>query len=412
MQRVLCFSFLLGAAVTAAAGGLDVRLVLYPGETLPGVPVTVAVAIKNVSDNPVAFDASYLQFDLKDATGSATHLTVEVPTQHWKNEWEPPVRIILRPGEQTKLFIPSGQEFTSPLFAEHAVMNRPGEYDLSISVTGSRGQSGVSNPVHLRVITPVGEDLMIWERLNENRDPPPTSTDTMAACSFITRYPQSEYYRLLSPWCLLRESRSSRKSVDEYAPAVSEAASVLPAPMLDALRYDIGAEYAAAAQNAYSRNDVAQASRLSFRGLAYAKQSADRASTDFGSVAATGLAAQFHTENEWRAFYAKAHAPMQAERALVPFVSCITENGDGTFAAHFGYENPNERFVKRPPGEDNRVQAQASDSKVPTQFRPGRVESAFTIKDVKGSVTWTLNGKAATASVATAPRCSDLGIRE
>ncbi|KAB2846970.1 MAG: choice-of-anchor A family protein [Melioribacteraceae bacterium] len=96
---------------------------------------------------------------------------------------------------------------------------------------------------------------------------------------------------------------------------------------------------------------------------------------------------------------------------ISPILECVINNGDGTYTAHFGYNNPNSVVVNIPIGTDNKFTPGAQNQGQPTSFNPGRTDyfpdSEFTVTfDENTTLVWTLNGKTATASKNSAP-CSE-----
>ena len=109
------------------------------------------------------------------------------------------------------------------------------------------------------------------------------------------------------------------------------------------------------------------------------------------------------------------------------FLECVSDNKDGTYTAHFGYENPNGSPVTVPVGSNNSLTGGGLSSEqliaqTPTYFgRPDVVEgnpgrsapypnSAFQVefKQKKSSekLVWRLNGRTVTADVHSSPHCS------
>jgi hypothetical protein len=91
---------------------------------------------------------------------------------------------------------------------------------------------------------------------------------------------------------------------------------------------------------------------------------------------------------------------------IIPILECVAENGDGTYTAHFGYENPNPFVVV--------VDAKNHQNKFeppptfrtgqPEAFAPGRVEDWFSVLFDGNGLTWVLDGHAVTAN-RNSPRC-------
>ena len=81
--------------------------------------------------------------------------------------------------------------------------------------------------------------------------------------------------------------------------------------------------------------------------------------------------------------------------SVLPIADCITNNGNGTCTAHFGYENTTGVVVTIPVGVNNSFSVGASNRNQPTVFQVGRVTNAFTvIFQTNGSDTssWILKG--------------------
>ncbi len=113
--------------------------------------------------------------------------------------------------------------------------------------------------------------------------------------------------------------------------------------------------------------------------------------------------------------------PVPPKIDVRPIVECVAENGDGTYTAHFGYENRGDVAVEIPIGPQNRVfggGVSGDDQGQPTYFdfpnvlpgRPGRSpfwpDTAFAVTFNGSQITWALNGRQANASAGT-QRCSN-----
>lgn len=413
MLRTFCALLVASLSFTVSGGDLDVRLAITPNWTLPEVPVTVAVTITNAASTPVAFSAAFLQFDITSPDGGSVSQGFEIPEQYGGDRgFKRGQKYVLAPGQRIQLFFPPGGiDFTSPLFNDKNLLHQPGDYDLTVTVKGSGGRTAMSNSAHLSVAQPLGDDSAIWKAMNDpSLEGVHYAALTNFSCPTIRRYPNSQYYRLMAPWCELIEGRAAPGgSLEKYATVALEMGKALPPQGVDALRFEVGRLYAGAASNAYYNNKHAEAARFSNLGRTVGQELSDQASTDFGAVAGAWLKSQFHTETEWRALWDQMMRP-RPEVAISPFVNCVSVSPDGTFSAVFGYENPNNHDMKRSRGEGNVVDAGPNPALGPTEFRPGRLETAFTVKGAKRAVTWTLDGKSATASIATSPRCEDLAV--
>lgn len=88
-----------------------------------------------------------------------------------------------------------------------------------------------------------------------------------------------------------------------------------------------------------------------------------------------------------------------------PILECVSENVDGSFTAHFGYDNPNEYVVNVNADNDNSFHpGPVFRTGQPEQFAPGRVVDFFSVLFDGNGLTWTLDGGAVTAN-RNSPRC-------
>jgi hypothetical protein len=91
---------------------------------------------------------------------------------------------------------------------------------------------------------------------------------------------------------------------------------------------------------------------------------------------------------------------------VVPVLECVDENADGTYTAHFGYDNPNS-FVVVVNAEDHQNKFEPPPTfrtGQPEGFAPGRVEDWFSVLFDGNGLTWLLDGHAVTAN-RNSPRC-------
>ena len=88
----------------------------------------------------------------------------------------------------------------------------------------------------------------------------------------------------------------------------------------------------------------------------------------------------------------KANASSTKCVIVEPTFQCIDKNDNGTFKAHFGYNNKNEFNISIPLGKANSLSLGEQFQYQPIEFIPGNIEGAFNV-DFAKSVTWTLNGK-------------------
>lgn len=95
--------------------------------------------------------------------------------------------------------------------------------------------------------------------------------------------------------------------------------------------------------------------------------------------------------------------------AVRPVLECVSDNGDGTYTAFFGYLNPNAFEVSVPVGLSNKFTPAPQDRGQPTMFKSGRTpfwpNAAFSVVFDGGNLVWTLDGRTSTASSGSTP-CS------
>jgi len=84
--------------------------------------------------------------------------------------------------------------------------------------------------------------------------------------------------------------------------------------------------------------------------------------------------------------------PTPVYLSIRPLLTCVEDNGDGTFTAHFGYNNRNAYDVDIPIGNRNRLFPGNDDQGQPTHFTPGRHDSVFSVEFVLGRI-WVLDDR-------------------
>ena len=90
---------------------------------------------------------------------------------------------------------------------------------------------------------------------------------------------------------------------------------------------------------------------------------------------------------------------------VTPILECVTENPDGTFTAHFGYDNPNPVVILIDANHDNAFHpGPVFRTGQPEYFVPGRVTDWFSVLFDGNGLTWALDGNVVTAN-RNSPRC-------
>lgn len=102
--------------------------------------------------------------------------------------------------------------------------------------------------------------------------------------------------------------------------------------------------------------------------------------------------------------YTLRFEPPKPEK-IIPILECVAENPDGTFTAHYGYENPNPYVVVIDSRHQNTFHpGPVFRTNQPEYFAPGRVEDYFAVLFDGNGLTWVLDGHAVTAN-RNSPRC-------
>ncbi len=99
-----------------------------------------------------------------------------------------------------------------------------------------------------------------------------------------------------------------------------------------------------------------------------------------------------------------------ALQPVQPLVECVSDNGNGTYTAYFGYLNPNSVPLSTSLIFHNYLWPMAGSRKeVPIIFAPGRQEDVFSATFSRQQLEWRLLGQAATASPAPGLACTEDG---
>ncbi len=93
-----------------------------------------------------------------------------------------------------------------------------------------------------------------------------------------------------------------------------------------------------------------------------------------------------------------ADALEEVRRPVRPVLECVTNNGNGTFTALFGYKNDNPTTIAIPIGRNNKFTPRPQDRGQPTSFLPGRHRGVFSVGFNGGNLVWTLSRRTSTAS--------------
>jgi hypothetical protein len=91
-------------------------------------------------------------------------------------------------------------------------------------------------------------------------------------------------------------------------------------------------------------------------------------------------------------------------KEILPIMNCVTNNGNGTYTAYFGYNNKNSVSVFIPIYAQNKISPDPWDRGQPGVFKVGVQERVISVTWTSGNIIWHLNNKIATAK-RTSPPC-------
>lgn len=91
------------------------------------------------------------------------------------------------------------------------------------------------------------------------------------------------------------------------------------------------------------------------------------------------------------------------QQAIVPILECVQDNGDHTFTAFWGYNNPNEKVIYIPIGFKNGFAPGVQDRGQPKLFLPGNHTNVFKVVFYGKDLTWTLDHTSVTANKDSTP---------
>ena len=83
---------------------------------------------------------------------------------------------------------------------------------------------------------------------------------------------------------------------------------------------------------------------------------------------------------------------------ITPELTCVSDNGDGTYTAFFGYTNPNSYAVTVAEGNDNRFTPPPDSRGQPIVFEPGSQTAVLSVVSDGNALVWHLDGKVAEAN--------------
>jgi len=98
------------------------------------------------------------------------------------------------------------------------------------------------------------------------------------------------------------------------------------------------------------------------------------------------------------ALFSRDDSSVRLYGILQPTVSCVKDNGNGTYTAFFGYINVGKESMSIPPGLENGFSPDPIDRGQPENFLPGEHQYAFSAQFDGSEIAWNLAGLSAAAS--------------
>jgi len=383
----------------AASASPVVQLSFSPTQTLPGVPVAMRVTMTN--DTSSTIEINSLASVTMSGGGESMTRSINLDREIWNGEMGTPPTEIVPAGQTFDRVEPIDERLSlNPIFMnEDLPAWRPGEYDVTVTLRTSTGETFRSNAAHLSIVLPGSEDVAVWNELSKNGAF--VSMSLLSDFAAIARHPASEYYRLVAPFKAIPYDRD----LDHMATSYALATQSLPGAFLDGARLSIAMRYldASGAASGQNRQDLAGA--LSAKGRVYTQQLVDSPASPFGPRWGISLGKMLYTMQQWqRRWNASQNIPIDAH--VVPLVDCQSENPDGTFRTKFGYESSEDFYVRIGPGTKNRLSS-GVDVGQPTEFAPGLHHNVFEVPAGPAGLTWWLMGSAGNPQLVGPRPCVD-----
>jgi len=263
-----------------------------------------------------------------------------------------------------------------------------------------------SNEVTLTVDEPKGEDLIVWNRIQQAVAPRAWAAADWPhapaglAQEIFRNHPRSRYAQDIVSLLSLPAT--------EFIDAATQAIAIDPSSMQsDLLRLGIAFAHWQLYQDAMSAWNLDAALRENAEFLRIRKSVTEHTPFSYiRSVVKRGERLE-QTDGEVRAFFDyRVKSLVPATEPVVPGVDCIQKGLDhGGFVARFNYKLVSSRVKVIAPGNGNRLVPGVADQGQPRVFTPG--QHPFVASGVSRSgepVSWELDGRTATAT-ADAPIC-------
>jgi hypothetical protein len=304
----------LGGGLLAADAPLQAHLDFAPDETLPELPVSMRLSVTNNGTTPVTLN--FMSAQVTGADGVTRNEDGFTLPNHWTT-WGGPYHVA--PGQTFDMVAPidAGFDANGLFISERLKLWLPGDYSVVVRVYIDEMEDPiVSNAASLRIRTPTGDDLLIWQQMKEPLGF--LAPDLRGQfSSVIAKYPNSEYYRYVAPFAH-RYYNLSGTGLDEYATELMRAVSGLPGPWVDAARITLATWYQSIAGGQYGNKQLDAAAAWSEKGRIYAQQLIDSPGSPHAVLVGRGLKALLLTRDEWQAKWDREHPRITPRSGDVP----------------------------------------------------------------------------------------------
>jgi hypothetical protein len=393
-----------------------VQLQLIPERTLPGVPVNVVLTVTNPGDEPVDV-LSQFPVTVTPPQGSP-YLAIDDTTTSPRETFSlPGTRVdptLTLPARSSRVFVMEADVVLgSPAFFMDERLSLPGTYRLRVKIWVHQESAPLpaaeSNEVTLTVLEPQGADRLVWDHMLQL-----SNGEVWNFMQWMSHGPAVAKY-------VFENARDSAYAAhvahfkwgstpEEQREGIEHALALRPeGPIRDQLEGTLAGWYFERGATALKEGNLERA--LDSVSEAKRRVIAINRATPYPWVRENGerwlTDERLFTEGVVRERYASRVKAMSSwPEPVVPFVECVDPGltPDDPYIVWFGYVNPNpDKFVEW--GKGNALTPSAS-QQPPRVLQPGRQRYGFSVTTHANQVTWALEGKTATASRDTQPRCS------
>ncbi|HEY0156562.1 MAG TPA: hypothetical protein VGF28_04650 [Thermoanaerobaculia bacterium] len=426
---------LLLVAVTASAAaqstGLTLRLESDFSEKLPGEPVPLRLVAENHT-----MTARVLPFSvfIHASREGAESFLGGINTGWWRDLTDDELSrgedgsLPIAPGASATAEWDVGSAAETPYFLLDPFLYPPGRYTLRVlasvddsplrdllqgpttlqAVLEAIPDTTISTPLTLDVLEPQGVDAEAWAWIRRHiRHERWSSRLSGYGHDIRQHFPESNYFFSFG----LADLREVPLAELEALEARARARKTRP-PLLDSVQFAIAGHHRSRCSRHYMNKprNVAAAAEACETARAALARLAQESPSARKRAAAAKAASETMTAEGVRKFIIRLDAHDAGTfQGVVPLLQCVRESGR-RLEATFAYRNDNP-FDVPIVGASNVFSPGPEDRGQPTKFLPGLHENVITIvvegkkNDPARTITWTLDGRSASAPSATAPRC-------